>query len=135
MSDFLRSKRVSVHSVTIGRWVQKFVEMCIKYLADFRVLVGDRWHADEIWIKVLGERLYMFLTMDHKTRFCLSLDLGEKTDGHSAGALLRDAREHACKVLLDFVSDAPPSYSVTHEKNMPRGTPDSRAARTRAIYT
>ena len=114
-ADFLRRKGISVHPTTVGRWVQKFVSMCVPYLEGLKVLVGDRWHADEIWMGTVGKRMYLFLTMDNRTRFCLSFELGEKKDGHNARALLRNARKRAGKIPLDFVSDALPSYSKAHE--------------------
>ena len=114
-ADFLRRKGISVHPTTVGRWVQKFVSMCVPYLEGLKALVGDRWYADEIWMRIVGKRMYLFLTMDSRTRLCLSFELGEKKDGHNACAPLRNARKRAGKIPLDFVSDALPSYSKAHE--------------------
>ena len=133
-TDFLKRRGIPVHPATVGRWVQKFVKMCVPYLDGPKALVGDRWHADKVWMRITGKRMCLFLTMDDKTRFCMSFELGEKKDGHNARALLGNAKERAGKVPLDFVIDGCLPIPMHMRRNMPRMAPGGPTARTRATY-
>ncbi len=42
------------------------------YLTTITPQVGEKWHADEVWLKVSGDRKYLFAMMDSETRFWIA---------------------------------------------------------------
>ena len=62
---------VNVSHVTVYNWVDKYVKVMDGYLKGQQPQVGDKWHADEMWIKVRKDRKYLFMMMDSKTRVTL----------------------------------------------------------------
>ena len=56
---------VDVSHVTVYNWVAKYVKVMDGYLKGHQPQVGDKWHADEMWIKVRKDRKHLFMMMRH----------------------------------------------------------------------
>ena len=107
---------VNVSHVTVYNWVDKYVKVMDGYLKGQQPQVGDKWHADEMWIKVRKDRKYLFMMMDSKTRFLTSHEVADTKDKHDARSLLRVGREIAGKRPLVFVTDGLPAYQDASRK-------------------
>ena len=53
-----------------------------EYLSKIKVNVGERWHADKVWFDSNGEQKYLFVILDHITRFCLATDISDRKNKH-----------------------------------------------------
>lgn len=60
---------------TFYRWVSEFTDKASYLLKDVVAKTGDKWVADEMYVKVGGRMLYHWNVMDAKTRFLLASHL------------------------------------------------------------
>ena len=58
--------------VLIHNWVKKYTKLMGDYLLTITPQVGDKCHAAEVWLKVKGDRKYLFAMMYNETRFWIT---------------------------------------------------------------
>ena len=64
VEELLAERGVTVDHVTIYRWVQRFTPEFIEAARLCRHAPGDRWFADETYIKVAGRWTYLYRAVD-----------------------------------------------------------------------
>jgi IS6 family transposase len=64
VEELLAERGVEVDHVTIYRWVQRFTPLLIDAARPRRHAVGDRWFADETYVKVAGVWRYVYRAVD-----------------------------------------------------------------------
>ena len=62
--ELLAERGVTVDHVTIYRWVQRFTPEFIEAARLCRHAPGDRWFADETYVKVAGRWTYLYRAID-----------------------------------------------------------------------
>jgi len=92
------------------RWIRKYVKLLEEFAKQLTPSVGERWHADDMSVKVEGRPHYLWNIMDRRTRFLLvsKLTTGRGTD--DAYEALKMAIERAGKKAERLVSDGLKSY-------------------------
>ena len=60
----LAERGITVDHVTIYRWVQRFTPELIEAARPCRHAPGDRWFADETYVKVAGIWTYLYRAVD-----------------------------------------------------------------------
>jgi hypothetical protein len=68
VEELLAEHRIAVDHVTIYRWVQLTIHQCVRrFTPEFieptrscRHAPGDRWFADETYIKIAGQWMYLY---------------------------------------------------------------------------
>lgn len=123
IADTPTNEGCPVHSATVYRWVAKFPLRAHTYIRTLPVRAGERFCADEVFLKVGSAARYLFSVTDLASRFCLSHEVTGRKDGHNTAALLGEARSRAGKVPSEFVSDGLPSYRKAHELVFAARTP------------
>ena len=64
VEELLAERGVTVDHVTIYRWVQRFTPEFIEAARMCRHAPGDRWLADETYVKVAGRWTYLYRAID-----------------------------------------------------------------------
>ena len=64
VEELLAERGVTVDHVTVYRWVQRFTPEFIEAARFCRHVPGDRWFADETYVKVTGRRTYLYRAID-----------------------------------------------------------------------
>ena len=83
-----------------------------EYLKTITPQLGDKWRADEVYVKIRGDQKYLFAMMDDETRFWISQEVAYSKDKHDARNLLRMGKEFAEKTPKTFITDGLQSYKV-----------------------
>ena len=91
---------------TLYRWVTEYTEVAKDILDDFPAHTSGKWVADEIQVRVGGEKFWLWNLMDAGTRYALAVHLSPNRDQRAAVAVMRKAMAAA---------DAPPR-SITTDK-------------------
>ena len=91
---------------TLYRWVTEYSEVAKDILADFPAHTSGKWVADEVQVRVGGEKYWLWNVMDAGTRYALAVHLSPNRDQRAAVAVMRKAMAAA---------DAPPR-SITTDK-------------------
>jgi transposase-like protein len=64
LEELLAERGVAVDHVSIYRWVQRFTPLLADAARPCRHRVGDRWQADETYVKVAGRWRYVYRAID-----------------------------------------------------------------------
>ena len=70
VEELLAERGVTVDHVTIYRWVQRFTPEFIEAARCCRHAPGDRWFADETYVKVAGRWTYLYRAIDQHSHCC-----------------------------------------------------------------
>jgi transposase-like protein len=62
--ELLADRGITVDHVTVYRWVQRFTPLLIDAARPCRHVPGDRWFADETYVKVAGRWVYLYRAID-----------------------------------------------------------------------
>lgn len=112
----LRLLGVDVVHGTVYNWIKKYTKLMEKYLDDITPQVGDTWRADEIFIKIRGNRKYLFAMMDDETRFLIAQEVADTKNNHDAKHLFRMAKEITEKKPQKLITDGLPAYREAYLK-------------------
>ena len=95
---------------TIHFWVQRFERLAVSIAKKEKLVVGDRWLADEMVVRVRGRRMYLWNVLDYKTRQLIASLLTKGRGTNEARKVLAEAIRKAGKDPKVLVSDALGSY-------------------------
>jgi putative transposase len=62
--EAMASRGVLVSYETIRQWCEKFGHLYVAALRKRRARPGDKWHLDEVFLKINGERHYLWRAVD-----------------------------------------------------------------------
>ena len=112
-------------AMTVYRWVRQETPKASDIVEGVKVKTGPEWVADEMQVRVGGEKYWLFNVMDSQTRFVLSAYLSKERTTRAAATALAMARERAAnhpkvvktdglKSYQQGVKTAFPVYPVKH---------------------
>lgn len=107
---------VKVSYKTIQRWSKKYVDHMDKYLNKIIPQVGEVWCTDEVYIKIKGDRKYLFVMLDSKTCFWLAQMVAEHKGNDDVSPMFKQAKQTAGKVPSVLVSDGAANFAFAHKK-------------------
>ena len=64
VEELLAGRGVEVDHVSVYRWVQRFMPLLAEAARPCRHRAGDRWFADETYVKVAGRWRYVYRAID-----------------------------------------------------------------------
>src|SRR5213082_2834333 len=73
---------------TVRRWVLKFGPVIARRLRRRRPRPSDRWHLDEMVVRIAGKRMYLWRAVDHEGEV-LDMLVQRRRDKHAALRLMR----------------------------------------------
>ena len=76
---------------TIWLWVHDYSKAAVKRMKDYPANVGDEWVADEMQLKVGGDRLWNWNVLDTKTRYVLASHLSRNRGIRDAEIVMKKA--------------------------------------------
>src|ERR1700749_1801399 len=84
VEDLLAERGLDVSYETIRSWVLKFGPVIARRLRRRRPRPSDRWHLDEMVVRIAGKRMYLWRAVDHEGEV---LDMLVQSGRDSRGAL------------------------------------------------
>jgi len=116
----LRLIGVVVSHQTIYNWIQKYVQLMDEYLAQIRPQVSDTWRADEMFLKIKGNKKYMYALLDDETRYWIAKEVaGDKLSGEAveyASRLFRHGKEVIGRKPLTLITDGLHAYHRAYKR-------------------
>ena len=100
----------STNAVTVYRWVQEQTKRTSDVVQDFKVDTGPEWVAEELQVRVRGQKYWLFNVMDSDTRFILAAYLPPEHTTQAAATVLAMARERSANPPQRVKTDGLKSY-------------------------
>ena len=88
VEELLAERGVDLSYDTIRRWVLKFGPAIARRLRPRRPRPGDRWHLDEMVVRIVGRRMYLWRAVDQEGEI-LDLLIQPRRDKRAAVRLMR----------------------------------------------
>jgi transposase-like protein len=112
---------------TIYNWIKKYTNLMQEHLDKIVPQVGDVWRADEVWLKVKGDKKYLFALMDDESRFLIAQEVADTKHAHDASSLFRLGKQVTQTKPTVIITDGLQSYHDAymrefHTRAQPRTT-------------
>jgi len=113
---------VEVSHQTIYKWIQKYIGLMEKYLAQITPNVSDTWRADEMWLKIKGNPKYLYALMDDETRFWIAKEVaGDKFSKEAtdyASNLFAEGKRIAGTIPMTLITDGLHAYHLAWKREL-----------------
>jgi putative transposase len=111
---------VQVSYRTILNWIRKYTNIMQTYIEGIEPNVGNTWRADEVWIKVKGDKKYLFAMMDDETRFWIAQEVAETKDKHDVRKFFAKAKYLMGKQPTTLITDGLTAYGTGATEVFPK---------------
>ncbi|MFI9275971.1 IS6 family transposase [Kitasatospora sp. NPDC052896] len=118
VEEMMLQRGVIVSYETIRRWCLKFGQAYANALRRRRSRPGDKWHLDEVFIKVDGEQKYLWRAVDQDGSV-LDILVQNRRDKAAARRFFRKLLKKTTTVPRVIVTDKLRSYGAAHREVMP----------------
>src|ERR1700704_3544104 len=88
VEELLARRGLAVSYETVRRWVLKFGPLIARELRRRRPRPSDRWHLDEMVVRIAGKHLYLWRAVDHEGEV-LEILVQRRRDKRAAVKLMR----------------------------------------------
>lgn len=93
IQKFLKLQGIKVSHVAVYKWIRKYVGLMEKYLDRITPKVSDTWRADELYLKIKGDKKYLFALMDDEARFWIAQEVAYSKYKHDARSIFKKGKE------------------------------------------
>ena len=128
VEELLAERGVSVDHVTVYRWVQRFTPLLADAARFTRHSPGDRWCADETYVKVNGIWRYVYRAVDQYGQV-IDVLVSARRDADAARRFFRRALSMLKVTPNEAVTDAAAVYPAVPDEPIPRRMAARRAVR------
>jgi putative transposase len=115
VEQMMAQRGVSVSYDTIHQWCRKFGQAYANGLRRRRPRPGDKWHLDEVFIKIGGKTHYLWRAVDQEGNV-LDILVTSRRDAKAATRFLRKLLTGFECVPRVLVTDKLASYGVAHRR-------------------
>jgi IS6 family transposase len=115
--ELLAERGVYVDHVTMYRWVQRFTPEFVAAARPRRHVPGDRWFADETYVKVAGRRTYLYRAIDQYGQV-IDVWLSPQRD-LAAGRVFVSRAPASGSAPVEVVTDRAPAYPRVLDEMVP----------------
>ena len=117
VEELLLARGVVVSHEAIRRWCDRFGPQYAASLRRRRPQAGDKWHLDEVFIKVNGVRQYLWRAVDQDGTV-LDILVQSRRDAKAAKRFMAQLMKTQCRVPRVLVTDKCRSYRPAHRELM-----------------
>ncbi|MFE2698488.1 IS6 family transposase [Streptomyces mirabilis] len=118
VEELMLERGVTVSYETVRRWCVKFGQQHANALRRRQPRPGDKWHLDEVFIKVNGKQKYLWRAVDQEGNV-LDVLVQNRRDKAAARRFFRRLMKKTGAVPRVVVTDRLRSYGAAHREVMP----------------
>src|SRR5215210_7801277 len=111
VEELLAERGLDLSYETIRRWVLKFGPLLARGLRQRRPRPGDRWHLDEMVVRIAGRRMYLWRAVDQEGEI-LDILVQSRRDKRAAVRLMRKLLKKQGFAPKRAVTDKLSSYAA-----------------------
>ncbi|MGH3711155.1 MAG: IS6 family transposase [Pseudonocardiaceae bacterium] len=116
--EMMLARGVLVTYETIHQWYRKFGQIFANQLRRRRPRPGDKWHLDEVFIKIHGKTHYLWRAVDQDGNV-LDILVTSRRDATAATRFFRKLLTGSRSVPRVLITDKLASYGVAHRRLIP----------------
>ncbi len=116
--DLLAQRGITVSYETIRQWCHTFGPAYAKTLRRRRGRLGDTWYLDELFVKIQGQRRYLWRAIDQDGDL-IDILVQSRRDRHAATRFFRKLLKDQGRAPRRLITDKLRSYSAAHRTVMP----------------
>jgi putative transposase len=118
VDELLATRGVSVSHETVRQWGLKFGQAFANQIRRRLPRAGDRWHLDEVAVKIAGVRHWLWRAVD-RDGTVLDILVQSRRDKQAAKRLLRKLLKKQCRPPRVMITDKLASYGAAKKEIMP----------------
>ncbi|MFF3959845.1 IS6 family transposase [Streptomyces sp. NPDC001890] len=118
VEELMLQRGVLVSHETVRRWCAKFGQAYANGLRRRRPRPGDKWHLDEVFVKINGVRQYLWRAVDQDGNI-LDIMVQSRRNAKAAKRFLAKLMKKQQRVPRVMVTDKLRSYGTAHRELMP----------------
>jgi putative transposase len=118
VEELLFARGIVVSYETVRQWTRKFGPEYAARLHRRQPRPGDKWHLDEVFIKINGERQYLWRAVDQDGAV-LDILVQSRRDTAAAKRFFRKLLKKQGRLPRVMVTDKLRSYGAAHRQVMP----------------
>ncbi|MGP3691332.1 IS6 family transposase [Streptomyces sp. IBSNAI002] len=118
VEELMLERGIVVSYETVRRWCLKFVQTYANALRRRRPRPGDKWHLDEVFIKIRGVQKYLWRAVDADGNV-LDILVQNRHDKVAARRFFRRLLTTTGQVPRVIITDKLRSYGAAHREVMP----------------
>jgi transposase-like protein len=118
VEELLAERGVEVDHVTIYRWVQRFTPLLADAARPCRHAVGDRWQADETYVRVAGRWRYVYRAIDQFGQV-IDVFVSPRRDVKAARRFFEQAIGTTKRAPVEVITDKAAAYPAMLEELLP----------------
>ena len=118
VEEMMMERGVVVSHETVRQWCAKFGQTYASQLRRRRPRPGDKWHLDEVFIKIQGKTHYLWRAVD-QDGVVLDILVTSHRDAKAATRFFRKLLRGLRSVPRVLVTDKLASYGVAHRRLIP----------------
>ncbi|MDO0929896.1 IS6 family transposase [Streptomyces sp. TG1A-8] len=122
VEELLLGRGVFVSYETVRRWCARFGQAYASALRRRRPRPGDKWHLDEVFVRISGARKYLWRAVDQDGNVLDTL-MQNRRDKAAARRLFRGLLKRTSAVPRVVITDKLRSYGAAHREVMPSVEP------------
>jgi putative transposase len=107
---------VEVTHQTVHNWIKKYIGLMENYLESITPQVSEKWYCDEIYLKIKGDRKYLYAMLDDQSRFWIASQVANTKYTEDVRPLFRKSAEVAGKRPKILLSDGARNFMQAHKK-------------------
>src|SRR5258708_456071 len=115
VEELLAERGLDVSYETVRRWVLKFGPLIARKLRQRRPRPSDRWHLDEMVVRIAGKRMYLWRAVDHEGEI-LDMLVQRRRDKRAALRLMRKLLKKQGFAPKLLVTDKLRSYAAAFRR-------------------
>ncbi len=118
VEDLLAQRGVIVSHEAVRQWTRKFGAQYARALVRRRGRLGDVWYLDELFVKIRGQRHYLWRAVDEDGDV-IDILVQSRRDRHGAKRFFRKLLKGQGAKPRRLVTDKLRSYGAAHREVMP----------------
>ena len=118
VQKYLKTQSVKVSHVTAYNWITKYSKLIDQYTEKFTLEIGNKYRADEVFLKVKGKIKYLYVMMDDDTRFWISQQVVDTKYTEDIIPMFKKSKEVAGKYPEKFITDGSHNFVNAYKSQL-----------------
>ncbi len=116
VQKFLKLQGVKISHVAVYKWIHRYVGLMDKYLDTIKPNVSSVWRTDELYLKIKGDRKYLFAIMDDETRFWIAQQVSDNKNTSNVRPMFKESIEITGKKPKVLISDGAHNFHLAYNR-------------------